>query len=558
MGAMRGDSVEVTLPDAERAIGPGRLRLWIASAVVAVAVGAAHGRAVTADFVAFDDDQYVYQNEHVQQGLAPGPVAWAFQLDHRETYFQPLTWLSLMLDRSVLGPAPWGFHIVNVLLHALVAILLLVVLARTTGGIWAPLGAALLFGVHPLTVEAVAWVTERKTVLSAVLGMGAVLAYTRHAERPSPRRMAAVAVLAFASLLAKPSLVFLPLLLLVLDVWPLRRIDLAKKPLAAPALALAVEKWPSALAATVVLALALASDRGFRTTGPAESMSLRVANAIVSIPRYAWKAAWPADLSVFHLFPEHVPMAETVAAASAIAALTAIAVAAARRWPFGLAGWACIVISLGPALGLRQNGLWPAWADRFAYFPLMGLAIAASFAAEALARRGALARRLAAGSVTAAVVTLAGATYVQGAHWKDSVALFSRGAALEPGSYAMNAGLAGALADAGRLEEAIPPFEAALRIYPTSARARVRYAEVLAALGRPAEAAAELEEALQLDPGNLGALVMSARLAVVLGDPGRARVRWRAVLELAPLAPDYDEVRRDALQWYAGAPAGPR
>src|SRR6266498_2329680 len=130
----------------ERASGPGRLRVWIAAAGVAVAVGAAHGRAATADFVGLDDDQYVYQNEHVQQGLAPASLAWAFQLDHPQSYFQPLTWLSLMLDRSVLGPAPWGFHLVNVVLHALVAILLLVVLARATEGIWAPLGAALLFG----------------------------------------------------------------------------------------------------------------------------------------------------------------------------------------------------------------------------------------------------------------------------------------------------------------------------------------------------------------------------------------------------------------------------
>ena len=542
----------------ERESGPGRLRLWIASAVVAAAVAAAHGRAVTADFVAFDDDHYVYANEQVQRGLAPGNFAWAFQLDHPQSYFHPLTWLSLMLDRSVLGPAPWGFHLVNVVLHALVAMLLFVVLARATGGIWAPLGAALLFGVHPLTVEAVAWVTERKSVLSGVLGMGAVLAYTLHAERPSARRIAAVAVLTFASLLAKPGLVVLPLLLLVLDVWPLRRIDLAARPWAAPAAALVVEKWPVALAAAAGIVPSLASSRLHPTTGAADSMSLRVANAIVSVPRYAWKAAWPADLSVFHLFPEHVPIADTVAAASAIVALTVIAVAAARRWPFGLAGWAWFVIALGPALGLKQTGLWPAWADRFAYFPLMGLAIAASFAAEALARRGALARRVAVGSVTAAVVALAGASYAQGAHWKDSVTLFSRGATLEPGSYVMNLGLAGALVAARRLQDAIPPLQAALRIYPTSVPAHVTYAEVLARVGRPAEAATQLEEALQLDPGNLGALVMSARAAVYLGDADRARARWRAVVELLPPAPDYDEVRREALQWSAGAPAGPR
>src|SRR6266545_91540 len=203
----------------DRASAPDRLRTWMASAVVVVAIAAAHGRAVTADFVAFDDDQYVFQNEHVQRGLAPASFAWAFELVHPRSYFHPLTWLSLMLDRTLPGPGAWGFHLVNVVLHAAVAVLLLLVLARTTGQLWASLGAALLFGVHPLTVEAVAWVSERKTVLSAALGM------------------ATVAALALASLLAKPGLVVLPILLLLLDVWPLRRIGVPPGPRSEPGLA---------------------------------------------------------------------------------------------------------------------------------------------------------------------------------------------------------------------------------------------------------------------------------------------------------------------------------
>ncbi|HEX9307143.1 MAG TPA: tetratricopeptide repeat protein [Anaeromyxobacter sp.] len=478
----------------DRASAPDRLRTWMASAVVVVAIAAAHGRAVTADFVAFDDDQYVFQNEHVQRGLAPASFAWAFELDHPRSYFHPLTWLSLMLDRTLLGPGAWGFHLVNVVLHAAVAVLLLLVLARTTGQLWASLGAALLFGVHPLTVEAVAWVSERKTVLSAALGMAAILVYVRHAERPSPRRMATVAALALASLLAKPGLVVLPILLLLLDVWPLRRIGVPPGPRSEPGLArLVVEKWPVALAAAAAVVVSLVSTRGIPTTGAADSMWLRVANAVVSVPRYLGKAAWPADLSVFHLFPEHVPLAEVVASAVAIGALTAIAVVAARRWTFGLVGWAWFLMALGPALGLKQAGLWPAWADRFTYVPLMGLAMTASFAAAALARHGALARRVAVGAVAGIVLAFAGASYAQGAHWKDSIALFSRGAAVEPGSYVMNYGLARALLTAGRVQDAIPPLEAALRIYPTSVSARLTYAKVLARVGRPVEAAAEYD-----------------------------------------------------------------
>lgn len=477
-------------------------------ACVAVAVAVAHGPALSAGFVAFDDDLYVYANPQVQQGLTQESIGWAFRLEPRSTYYHPLTWLSLMLDATVFGPGPFGFHLMNVLLHATSAALLLLLLSRATGLAGPSTGAALLFAVHPLTVESVAWVTERKATLSTALLLGAMVAYVRFSEGPSRRRLAPVLALVVAAVLAKPAAVVAPALMLVLDFWPLGRLHGVQGCVVGgrEVRRAILEKLPIVGVALAALVPSLVSQGLLVATGPKGDwpMGIRVQNAFASIPSYLGAFVWPEGLSVYRLFPERIAIASVLHAALLVLAISALVAWAARRWPFLPAGWAWFLVALGPYLGIVRNGLWPRWADRFAYVALIGLAIAASFGLHAIIRDARNGRRLAAALAIAAVLPLALAARAQGAHWQDSLALFSRGAAQEPGSYVMNFGLARELVKLGRLPESLPALEASLRIYPTSAAAHVLYAGVLARLGRPVEAAIHYQEALRLDPGLAG------------------------------------------------------
>jgi len=509
--------------------GAGRSRLWPFCLVAALAVSAAHGRTLSLGFVRFDDKVYVTENAQVLSGLTRESITWAFQLDGRTTYFHPLTWLSLMLDRELFGPGPLGFHAVNLVLHVAVAVLLLVFLAGATGRPWPSLAAVLLFAVHPLTVEGVAWIAERKLMLSSALGMGALVAYLAHARAPSWRRLAGAAALHAASLLAKPGLVILPALLLVLDFWPLRRLRVpghqgregeGTRPLGS----LLFEKLPFAALSAASLAVSVVSVRS--STEPeatAAPFGVRVANAIVSVPRYLASALWPEGLSVFHLFPKAVPAAQVAGAALAVVAVTALAASAAAPRPWLLAGWLWFLVALSPYLGLEQAGMWPAWADRFAYLGLMGLALAASFEAAEFAGRGRWPRRAAALAGGAAIASLGFATWIQTGHWRDPEALYRRAVDVEPDLAVMRYELGTILAVSGRLDEAIAQLEAAVRIERVYPQAYAQLANAYRVVGRIAEAEAHYRAALDQAPDQPEALYNYADLLRLTGRPDEAR-----------------------------------
>ncbi len=524
----------------------GPVRLAAIVGILLLAVSIAHGPALTADFVSFDDDKYVYANTEVLKGLTGESIAWAFRLDHPRSYYHPLTWLSLMLDATLFGTRPWGYHLVNVLLHATSAIMLLLVLVRTTGLVVPSVGSALVFAVHPLTVEVVAWVTERKAALSTALVLGAILAYTRYVEGPRRRRLALVAGLVAGAILAKPSAVVVPALLLIVDFWPLRRLGgLGGRLIGWAELRRAMaEKVPLAVVAVAAFIPSLLSLQFLINEGPPFEwpMALRIANAVVSIQAYLGALVWPAGLSVYRLFPERIAVASIVSAGVVVAAVSVLAIATARRWPFLTAGWAWFLVALVPYLGIVRSGLWPAWADRFAYLPIIGLAVAALFGLHAALRRARHGHRFAIALTAAAALPLALAARAQGAHWQSSIALFGRGAAMEPGSYVMNMGLALAFVREGRTPESLPAFEAALRIYPTSPAAHASYAAALARLGRPAESEAHFLEALRLDPGFVTAVFGYAELLASRGMRPAARELYMEFVrragdraELAPL-----------------------
>jgi tetratricopeptide (TPR) repeat protein len=513
----------------------------LACALIVAFVAMAHGGAFRAGFVAFDDDHYVYENAFVRQGLTRDSVGWAFQLEHPRSYFHPLTWLSLMLDAELFGTSPWGFHLVNLLLHGTTAVLLFLFLARATRHPIPALLATLLFAVHPLTVEAVAWVAERKAVLSSALGMGALLAWTAWVERPSVARYAAVAALFCASLLAKPGLVVLPGLLLMLDYWPFRRFA---EPRAEPAQSrlatlrpLVLEKLPLLALSLAATALSMASSRHLATeTAAASTPWLRMGHALAAVWHYARATLLPTGLSVFHMQPDAFPLVPFLLGVAAVVAMTAAALALARRAPWLLVGWGWFLLCLLPYLGFKQVGLWPAWGERFAYLAIVGPAIAGAWSLfpSPVPPLPAARANVSIAFLAIAIPALMFATRAQTRHWHDSIALFSRAAAVEPGSYLMNFGLGKELFLARRYAEAEAPLARALEIHPASAPAHAVSGLTFAALGRPLEAEEQLRAAIRLAPSDANPYWHLAQLLWSTGRFEEARPLYAAFAQLAP------------------------
>jgi hypothetical protein len=555
--------VESGLPESTRVPRPGgdRRQVALACAAVVVAIAIAHGGSLRNEFVDLDDDIYVYRNPLVQGGLTADSVRAAFSVDSPETYFHPLTWLSLMANRELLGPAPWGFHLVNVLLHAVAAVTLLLVLVRATGRPWLAALAAGLFAVHPLTVEAVAWAAERKTVLSTALGMLAILAYLSHSAKPAWWRLAPVGALLAASMLAKPGLVVLPGLLLIADVWPLRRLRLWATPVATEADPfprcgpgrLLAEKLLLGLVALAALAPAIRSTVGLsKLTAPLE---VRLANALAALPSYLGAVFWPVDLGPYHLYRAFVRVGPTLGGAALLLGLLVAAVLTARRLPAVAFGICWFLVALLPYLGIRQTGLWPAWADRFAYVPLMGVAVALVYGGEALVAGRRRAGRVLLAIAGAAAVALVVATRVQVTQWSDSVTFFERAVRIEPGATLMRFNLGMALVAKARYAEAVQVLDRAIAQSPYNGWGNAMMGVAKAGLGRDMEAEAWFLQALRLDPNAVEALCGLGELYTRAGQPARAATFYaRLAVAAARSRPDLRELALRRMREGAGGP----
>jgi len=292
-------------------------------------------------FVGYDDPEYVTANPHVNTGLTLPNAAWAFTAAHSSNW-HPFTWISHALDCTLFGLNPAGHHFTNLLLHSLNVLLLFLFLSRTTGSLWRSAFVALIFGLHPLHVESVAWVSERKDVLSTFFGMLALLAYVRYVGRPAIASYALVATLFAASLLAKPMLVTLPIVLLLLDRWPLAR--------KLPWSRLAVEKVPLLLLSVLSAAATVWAQRHSGSIAAIDQLPLavRLSNAAISCVKYLGKTVWPAKLAVFYPFPEHVAMWTAVVSLLAIAAASIAVFRARNRYPWLAAGWFWYTVDAAP------------------------------------------------------------------------------------------------------------------------------------------------------------------------------------------------------------------
>ena len=490
--------------------------------------------AIQNDFVGYDDPAYVTDNGHVLRGITWQGFRWAFASSAASNW-HPLTWLSHMLDCQLYRLGAWGHHLTNVLLHALNASLAFLVLRQMTGATWRSLIVAALFGLHPLRVESVAWVAERKDVLSTTFAMLTLCAYGRYAQKrlraapgdaafdPLAGRSEAktarlstldygLALMFFAlGLMCKPMLVTVPCILLLLDYWPLNRFPRQG------IRSLLVEKIPFFLAAILVSVITLAVQSSTGAVMIGCPLAFRLTNAVVSYCRYLGKLFWPSNLAVFYPYPPHWPTATVLLSVLALVLVSFAALMWRRRHPYVLVGWLWFIGTLVPVIGLVQVG-GQSMADRYTYVPSLGVCLLVVWGVHELTQRWRF-QRVAAGVMVAVIVSYCiRLTQTQIGYWRNSESLFRHAIQVTKGNYLAHNNLGTALEKEGRFEEAIHEFQQALDDQPSYYLAQDNLGLVFDKQGRYDEAIARFEEALRDRPGYATA---HKNLGIVLSKQGR-------------------------------------
>jgi tetratricopeptide (TPR) repeat protein len=506
-------------------------RPLVLAAALALVTVAVYAPALGNGFVDYDDGMYVTENPRMTQGLSGENVAWAFTTTEAMNW-HPLTWLSHLLDAELFGMAPAGHHATSVVLHALTAALLFLLLQRATGATGASLAAAALFAVHPLNVQSVAWVSERKNVLSTLFWLLALGAHGAWVRRGRVSWYFALLACAALALMAKPMAVTLPCTLLLLDVWPLRRGSLLRpRPW--------LEKLPlfAMAAAMSVVTYRVQHESGAVVAAEQVGAAARLGNASWSYLAYLGQAVWPSELAAFYPLEGALPAGRVAVAILVLAGVTAALWWLRDRAQPQLIGWLWYLGTLVPVIGLVQVGT-QAMADRYMYVPLIGIFVALAWTTDALVRRGALPRQAAVGAAAAAVVILAGLTVRQIGVWHDTVSLFSHTVRVEPRAWVAHYNLGNAYESMGRHEDAVAEFRETIRLRPEFARAHNNLGNSLDALGRGAEAIPSYERAIQLKPDLVEAY---NNLGIGYAQQGRSELGLTTLQTATRLRPDFLE-----------------
>ena len=501
------------------------------------------------DFSNFDDPDYVTQNPMVQRGLTGPGAVWAFTGYHASNW-HPLTWLSHMLDCDLFRLNPGGHHFVNLLFHVANTVLLFVLLLRLTGRSWPAAFIAALFAWHPLHVESVAWVAERKDVLSTFFALLALLKYTAYARTQSKRDFWLAVLLLALGLLSKPMLVTLPCVMLLLDFWPLQRFQsnaLQK---------LALEKWPFfflSAASCIVTYLAQRTEAvASLTKAP---LDLRLENVLVAYAEYIFKTVWPVNLAVFYPLPKHYPPAQWLLAALLLATITGVAWYVRRTKPYLLTGWLWFLGTLVPVIGLVQVGD-QAFADRYTYFPLIGIFLAVIFLIADAAKGPRIVEKAqaAVGAVSLAACLVLTTHQLQ--FWRNSETLFTRDLAVTGGNALAHLNLGSALESEGKLPEAMTQYQNCLTYDPNRYEAWSDIAKIQYELNRPDAALTNCLRAEQLNPGRPTVHNSLGLIYAKLGRLSDATNEFSTAIHLDPAyATPYFQMGEAMLQQGNDAPA---
>lgn len=469
--------------------------------LLVVAVVIAYQQVRSFDFVTMDDYLYVTNNPHVKTGLTFESIRWAFTGIGAGNW-HPLTWLSLMLDYEFGRMNAGTYHVTNLLLHIANTLLLLFVLTRLTGFFWRSAFVAGLFALHPLHVESVAWISERKDVLSTLFWLLAILAYKGYATRPSiGRYLLTIAAFVFG-LMAKPMLVTLPITLLLLDLWPLRRLQTLHPPITA-----ITEKLPLFAITAISCVVTIHAQRAGGAVAPIEALpvGVRIANAIVSYVSYLGNTVWPSGLAPFYPHPTlSIPEWQTVLSAIFLACITCLAFRLARNYPYFTFGWLWYVITMIPVIGIVQVGS-QAMADRYTYVPLIGIFIIAAWGMPDLIRRisPSAFHKFAPVASTAAVVVLAILairTHEQVRYWRNDITVWEHTIKVTTRNSLAHYNLACGYDERKQYAKAIRHYKEALRIDPNKAEAYNNLGNLYLKLGKLDEAERCLREALRVRP----------------------------------------------------------
>lgn len=492
-------------------------------------------------FVNYDDDRYVTENPHIRNGLSWDTVSWAFTAEEQGNW-HPLTWLSHALDYQLFRQNATGHHFTSLLIHSANAVLLFLLLTYATGRLGPSLLVAALFALHPINVESVAWVAERKNVLSTFFFFAALAAYCWYARRPDWRRYLAFAGLFALGLMSKPMVITLPFVLLLLDFWPLGRIQgfpagvlsVPQSPLSR----LLVEKLPLLVlsAASAAITMRVQQAGGAMRSTAQFSLGVRLENAVVAYAMYLWKMVWPSHLAPLYPHPGDSLSAWQVTLSALVLLAVTVVVLRFRSRRYLLTGWLWFLGTLVPVIGLVQVGD-QAMADRYAYIPLIGIFIMLAWGAADLAdllHIGLSARMIPAACI---LLALAFATHRQLGYWSSNYELWTHALAVTDKNFIAQNNLGGALLLLGKPDEAYAHFQAAAEINPNDPMSRSNLGAYLQEHGKLSEAMAQYDRSISLtsDPGLLAATYANLGTAYRnLGEDEKARDSYDQALRLNP------------------------
>ncbi len=493
------------------------------------------------EFVVYDDRTYVSENPFIRNGFSAESTQWAFSFtDKDKTYWHPVTWLSHLLDIQLFGFNAGAHLIVNTVIHVINVLLLFSILNRCTGQMWRSAFVAALFAIHPMNVESVAWVAARKNVLSTMMWMLTLVVYIRYTERPGVIRYISTVVIYTLGLMAKPMLVTLPFVLLLIDFWPLKRIQIDRhKGIITHILAgrrLILEKIPLLVisAGSVLVAMFSLHRYGDVVTSSAVDWNLRIANALVSYIVYIIKLLLPINLTCFYPFPVKLPLWQSTGAFVLLVSITVMVVRSFDKRPYLFFGWFWYLGTLVPAIGIVQAGLWPAVADRFVYIPYIGLFVAISWGIVDFFKRSGLDTKWLATAGSGIVLVFAALSYNQVRFWENSITLFTHAVEVTRNNFLSHYALGYAYEQRDKPLEAIQHYKTSLRINPEQTDVQYNLAKVLVSQGQPGEAVVHYRTVLKLDPKDFQAHNNLGNIYVRQGKLGQAVDHYKAAIRIRP------------------------
>ena len=501
-----------------------RRRTIVVSLVLVVITLSVYMRVGNYQFVNYDDEDYVTKNSHVASGLTGSNLLWAFTSVEAANW-HPVTWLSHMGDVEIYGMNPRGHHLGNVIIHALSASLLLLLLLRLTGAFWPSAFVAALFALHPLHVESVAWVAERKDVLSAFFWFLTLLSYAEFAARRRPALYALTLVCFLLGLMSKPMLVTLPLVMLLLDCWPLKRVGQGAglSQMVSSGLALVKEKIPFLACSLLSCVITIYAQAPALSGLDALAVPLRIENALISYVKYIGKTFWPVDLALLYPHRQDLPLWQAVASLLLLSIISGVTLRAHKKYPYLALGWFWFLITLLPVIGLIQVGS-QSMADRYTYIPVIGLFIMVAWGVGDLTQNLPYRPRVLSLSAAAVICASATLTWQQLGYWRDSTSLYRHALQVTTDNYLMHYNLGLTLDRQGAKDQAISEYQESLRINPGYKLAHASLGTILAGKGELDAALLEYRAALLIDPAykevhnNMGlALARQGKLDEAIG-----------------------------------------